>query len=93
MTEDRAGIVGSLSTGNTHGITDPEPANRLLADVQPLVVSGIPALQELIRWTLGESPTDDFPSLPGDWPSRKFYWRKALRARFNALHGIAEPTC
>ena len=42
-------------------------------------------LADLVRWTLGEHPTEMFPSLPDDWPARKFYWRAELRERFEAL--------
>lgn len=36
-------------------------------------------LERVIEWALGER--GDFPSLPDDWPKRKFYWRTELRER------------
>ena len=35
--------------------------------------------ERVIEWALGER--GDFPSLPDDWPKRKFYWRTELRER------------
>jgi hypothetical protein len=49
------------------------------------------ALIDLVHWALGEHPTDHFPTLPDDWPKRKFYWRKELRARLDAILAWVQP--
>lgn len=84
QTQQIADLQLSFNASNDH-------VGKLIADLDAARASlaaqalEIRQLRELITWTLGESETDEFPSLPEDWPSRKFYWRHALRTRFAAL--------
>ena len=43
-------------------------------------------LHDLVLWALGEIG-EDFPSLPDDWPKRKFYWRHLLRHKLGEAEG------
>lgn len=59
------------------------------AEARP--ASPLDALRDVIRWALGEHTSDEFPTLPNDWPKRKFYWRNELRERWVRADPAALP--
>lgn len=62
-----------------------EEANERLEARLSTLTQRVQQYEELIDWVLGQHPTDEFPPLPDDWPSRKFYWRNHLRQRLSSL--------